>query len=148
MLSTPSVRTTKTSIEERMSSEDDSRPVLQVCDKDLHSRASEFANRHGWTTVKVVRRALEEFLPGDNMNVPCDPKLRESYLWLQKRTDDRNRVPSSEAISDLAQKLSIKEKYVKTSQLEPLKRAGWIHPKYTYIEVVDPTIAQDRLGEE
>ena len=92
----------------------------------------------------LVRNATNESVGSDDgIKTPSDPKLREVYLWLHDRRDHRGRVPSTESISDLAQKLSMKEKYVKNSRLKPLERAGWIHPKYAYIRVIERTPDQE-----
>lgn len=119
--------------------------LLSAFDEWWQSR--EYENRGQALRVLVRNATYESDGSNDGIKTPSDPQLREVYVWLHDRSDHRGRVPSTESISDLAQKLSMKEKYVKNSRLKPLERADWIRPNYTYIEVIERTPDQETEGE-
>lgn len=130
-------------------SRDDDRSKLSVrCSDDLKVRLGAFADEHGKAQSEVVRNALDSYLPSDDVTGPEDPNLRETWRWLRDRADDQGHINAQAAVSELAQSLGMKEKFVKSSRLKPLERRAWIYPNYTYIKVVEPTVDHGRLGDE
>lgn len=130
-------------------SREDGRSKLSIrCSNELVERLDAFADEHGKAKSEVVRNALDSHLPSDDVTGPEDSDLRETWRWLRDRADSRGHINAQAAVSELAQSIGIKEKFVKSSRLKPLERRGWIHPNFTYIVVVEPTVDHGRLGDE
>lgn len=119
------------------SREDKRSEVRARCSDQLADRLETFADQHGVAKSEVIREALDGHLPSDESVGPQDPDLRETWRWLRDRADDRGLIESEPAVSELAQQLGMKEKFVKTSRLRPLERKGWIVPNYSTIRVID-----------
>lgn len=118
--------------------EDPRERITVRCESDLIERVETFAADHDRTKSEIVRTALYEFLPDDpDRNVPTDPKLRQVYLWLRERSDNRNLVPGPSALSKLAQKHQMDQEFIKHAYLRPLERDEWIVPKNGNIFVVE-----------
>lgn len=117
------------------SGEDNRAQLRARVSAELMAQVELCADQYNKSKSQVIREAVISYLPSEDILGPDNPKLRNTSAFLLERADERGRVQSSEVISDLAQKLSIKGKYVKSSRLEPLKRGGWIRPNHHYIEV-------------
>lgn len=120
-------------------SREDRRKQLRArCCTTLFEQVEAFADEHGETNSDVIRDAVREYLPDDaDMTGPKDTDLRETWQWLRDRVNDRNRIRSEAAVSELAQAFGMKEQFVKSSRLKPLERKGWVRPNYSHIEVID-----------
>lgn len=93
---------------------------------------------HNISESQVLRRALYNYLPNEEGG-PSDPELREVYCWLRERADSKGEVGAQEALSGLAQNLSIAEEFVKKNRLSPLRHKNWIQPTFGTIRVVEPS---------
>lgn len=118
---------------------EDTRGELRArCSDSLRERVEAFADEHGETNSDVIRDAVREYLPDDgDMSGPKDPDLRETWRWLRDRADERNRISGKAALSELSQRLSMKEEFVKRSRFDPLRRDGWIEARGGVITVVE-----------
>lgn len=119
--------------------EDQSPQVNTRLSPDLRDKLEQFSEAHDVPKSEIMRQALRQFLPidEDDPDVPRDPALRESYLWLRERTDDRGRLSSSDAVNGLAQYHSMEKQWIKSSRLEPLENRGWITGQFHAIDVHD-----------
>lgn len=122
-------------------SNEDDRPQLRArCSRELHDKVTQLAEKKDTTLSEEIRNAVRGYVPSDDDDtqpMPEDPELETVYRWLRDRADDQGYVPSQPALSGLAQKLSIKEEFVKNARLKPLERGGWIQPSYSHIRVLD-----------
>jgi Arc/MetJ-type ribon-helix-helix transcriptional regulator len=119
-------------------SREDKRDWLRArCSDDLLERVEDFADEHELSKSDVIRTAVREYLPNDDIIGPQSQQLREVYLWLLHRSNDQNRITGKMALNELSQTLSMKEEFVKSSRLVPLERNGWIRASKGIIEVIE-----------
>jgi len=115
--------------------EDGRRRISVRADEALHESIEQFADEQGQSKSDAIRDILRQSIPSDDIEGPTEPKLREAYLWLNRRMDENGKVPADLALSKLAQEFQIDKRFVKRLYLLPLERRGWIEPEFGDLSV-------------
>ncbi|GGL57821.1 hypothetical protein [Halocalculus aciditolerans] len=129
---------------------------------DLGERVEAYLENHGLDATELVREAVEDYLPdeevdGPYIRPPNTPELQDALDTLQEcARSDNGRVDADAALSELAQHTGQKKETVRKTRVQPLieqgyvkeLRGGWDARGDTVYRVILPTDIPSIIGDD